>query len=311
MMEKQTLLRIQGCGVGAAIGDALGMSLEFGPCRSLNHLVRKMTPGRLPAGSFTDDTEMSLALAESLIAYQPLDGADLANRFISWQRSRPPDIGIQTSRTLGWISNGLPWQEVALRARKEMPDGAGNGSLMRCWPVAVAWWKNDSQLETDSIVQSQITHPHPDCLSACILVNRMIATLIHGTPTQEAFELSLDQTALAEDFKTMLLQAPKKRREQLKNSGWIRHTLESAVWGLLTTQSFEEAVIQVVNLGGDADTAGAVTGALAGAVYGLDAIPPQWQDQLHGEWPLHSGKIWKIEDFKKLVEQLSTENHCG
>ncbi|MBU1749334.1 MAG: ADP-ribosylglycohydrolase family protein [Chloroflexi bacterium] len=87
-------------------------------------------------------------------------------------------------------------------------------------------------------------------------------------------------------------------------SGWVRHTLESAAWGLLTTDSFEEAVVQVVNLGNDADTAGAVVGALAGAAYGLAGIPARWREALRGEWPLRSGHIWRAGDLVTLADQL-------
>ena len=86
----------------------------------------------------------------------------------------------------------------------------------------------------------------------------------------------------------------------------MRHTLESAVWGLLTTDSFEEAVVQVVNLGDDADTAGAVVGALAGAAYGLDAIPAAWQAAVHGEWPLRSGERWDAARLSALADRLAT-----
>jgi ADP-ribosyl-[dinitrogen reductase] hydrolase len=76
------------------------------------------------------------------------------------------------------------------------------------------------------------------------------------------------------------------------------------VWGLLTTDSFEEALVQVVNLGADADTAGAVTGALAGAHYGLDAIPERWRRALQGQWPVRDGKVWKAEGFVELADRL-------
>jgi ADP-ribosyl-[dinitrogen reductase] hydrolase len=84
----------------------------------------------------------------------------------------------------------------------------------------------------------------------------------------------------------------------------VRHTLESAVWGLTTTSAFEEAVVQVVNLGNDADTAGAVVGALAGATYGLAAIPPRWREVLKGEWPMGSGTQWRAMDLVELADRL-------
>jgi ADP-ribosyl-[dinitrogen reductase] hydrolase len=264
-----------------------------------------MQPGRLPAGSFTDDTEMALALAESLLHQRPLDAADLVQRFVAWYHTNPPDIGLQTSRVLGWLAAGSSLQEVAERARHEMPDSAGNGSLMRCWPVALAWLKGRSERIADSKLQSQLTHPHPDCVDACVFTNLMIVDLIHGVPKQEACQAALQTVPLAEGFRQMLEKAPQQHRTDLKNTGWVRHTLESALWGLMTTNSFSEAVVQVANLGNDADTAACVTGALAGAAYGLGAIPEDWRSQLQGEWPLRSGHLLQTADFIELADALA------
>ncbi|MBU0495438.1 MAG: ADP-ribosylglycohydrolase family protein [Chloroflexi bacterium] len=97
----------------------------------------------------------------------------------------------------------------------------------------------------------------------------------------------------------------------MANSGWVRHTLESAAWGLLTTDSFEAAVVQVVNLGNDADTAGAVVGALAGAAYGLAGIPARWRDALRGEWPLRSGHVWRVGVGRCLWSRASGRKALG
>lgn len=298
--------RLIGCAVGSAIGDALGMPLEFGAPRSPDDYVTEMIPGRLPAGSFTDDTEMSLAVAESILTRQPLDCQDLTRRFVQWHKSMPPDEGIQTARVLSWLERGESWQSVSGRIEREMPDSAGNGSIMRCWPVALVWWGNRSQRITDSILQSQITHPHPDCIAGCKLVNLMIVDLAKGATPLQAFDASLQSVVLSEDFRKMLNAAPRRGRQELKNTGWVRHTLESAVWALLNTTTFEDALIQAVNLGEDADTVGAVVGALAGAAYGVEAIPQRWRSQLQGEWPLNSGNIWRETDFVELADRLMT-----
>jgi ADP-ribosylglycohydrolase len=85
----------------------------------------------------------------------------------------------------------------------------------------------------------------------------------------------------------------------------VRDTAESAVWGLLTTGSFGEAIVQVANLGGDADSAASVTGALAGAAYGLDAIPLDWRETLRGEYPLHSRRAWDVARVVELADRLT------
>ena len=96
--------RLRGVAVGAAIGDALGMPLEFGPAIPADRLVRTMQSGRLPAGAFTDDTEMALALADSLLERSPLDADSLARHFVAWYRTGPSDVGIQTRDVLGRIA---------------------------------------------------------------------------------------------------------------------------------------------------------------------------------------------------------------
>ena len=149
--------RIRGCVVGAAVGDALGMPLEFGPRRPADGLVRDMQAARLPAGSFTDDTEMALALAESLVAHSPLDPADLAQRFVAWYRTGPPDVGIHTGGVLGRIAAGEPWEQVVEAAQRRRPDSAGNGSVMRCWPVAVARWDSLDRLLADADLRAELS----------------------------------------------------------------------------------------------------------------------------------------------------------
>ena len=293
-----------GCAVGAAIGDALGMPLEFGPRQGVDQLVRDMRPGRIPAGTFTDDTEMALALADSLLAHRPLDPADLAQRFVGWLQAGPSDVGIHTRDVLARFAGGQPWDEAVRAVQGQRPDSAGNGSVMRCWPVALAHWDDLDRLLAGSRLQSRATHPHPECEAGSAFVNAAIYYLLRGAPRAEAVARALDAAAVPAPLRAVVEGAPARTREQLPNSGWVRHTLESAVWGLLTTDSFEEAVVQVVNLGNDADTAGAVAGALAGAAYGLEAIPQRWRQVLRGEWPLGSGRVWREADLITLADRL-------
>ncbi len=305
-MNTRIMDRLRGVAVGDAIGDALGMPLEFGPAIPLDRLVREMRPGRLPAGAFTDDTEMALALADSLLARTPLDPADLTQRFVAWYRAGPADIGRQTRLARKRISRGEPWNAAVAAVQAENPWSAGNGSVMRCWPVALAHWNDLDRLLADSRLQSQVTHPHPECVAGSAFVNLVIYHLAHDAEPQAAVSQALDNADLPADLREAIEEAPAKRRADLPNSGWVRHTLESAVWGLLTTDSFKEAVVQVVNLGDDADTAGAVVGALAGAAYGLAAIPAAWRAAVHGEWPLRGGERWDAARLVALADRLVT-----
>ncbi len=297
--------RIRGCAVGAAIGDAMGMPLEFGPRIPSNSLVREMQAGRLAAGAFTDDTEMALALAESLLTHRPLDPADLAQRFVAWYHTNPPDIGIHTASVLARIDQGEKWQQAVETVQSVKPDSAGNGSVMRCWPVALAYHNNPDLLLTDSRLQSRVTHPHQDCQAGSAFVNAVIYYLMQGQAPEEAVTQALDDAKVPTGLWEVIEAAPHKSRENLANTGWVRHTLESAIWGLLTTSSFEEAVVAVVNLGNDADTAGAVVGALTGAAYGLSGIPQRWRDHVWGQWPVNSGRRWHADDLVALADQLA------
>ncbi len=303
-LDPALLDRARGCAVGAAIGDALGMPLEARSPRSLNHLLREMADGRLPAGSFTDDTEMALALAESLLAHRPLDPADLGRRFVAWADTGPDDIGVHTYRVLARLRRGESWDTAAETVQQGNQASAPNGSLMRCWPVALAHWDDPDALTHDSVLQSRVTHAHADCLAACAFANTLIAALLRGTAPAEAVGEALDAVPMPDALRALVEGAASRRREELPNSGWVRHTLESALWGLLTTGSFEEALVQVVNLGGDADSAGAVAGALAGAAYGLGAIPARWRAALRGAWPPRGEVFWTADDFAALADRL-------
>lgn len=291
--------------MGAAVGDALGMPLEFGPRHAEDTLVREMRVGRLPPGTFTDDTEMALALAESLVAHSTLDPEDLARRFVDWYQAGPGDVGVHTAAVLQRIGQSQPWQVAVTAVQAAQPDSAGNGSVMRCWPVALARHADPERLLYESRLQSRITHPHRECVEGAVFVNAAIAALIGAMSIEAAFAYALGQVDFPGEARSVIEGASHRSRSELANSGWVRHTLESAVWGLSSTESFEEAVVQVVNLGRDADTAGAVAGALAGAAYGLSAIPARWRAGLRGEWPLGSGSEWDEARLVALADRLA------
>lgn len=311
-MDAITLNKLRGVAVGAATGDALGMPLEFTSGRMLDNLEREMASARLPAGSFTDDTEMALALAESLLFATPLDPQNLAQRFVDWYHAGPMDVGIHTGHVLRLIAEGMHWKQASQTVRAANPGSASNGSLMRCWPVAIRYWNSPKLLLATSRLQSEVTHRHPDCVGACEFINLLISELVlsdrsfplHGV-LNSSIASALERVNPGEQLVETIKSAGAKSREELPNSGWVHHTVESTLWGLLTTDSFEEALVQVVNLGGDADTTAAVTGAVAGALYGLEAIPARWKKVLQGEYPLGSGKRWDVQDIIALADQLS------
>jgi ADP-ribosyl-[dinitrogen reductase] hydrolase len=182
---------------------------------------------------------------------------------------------------------------------------------MRAWPIAIARHSQPGLLTSETKIQTELTHTHVDCVNGSLFLNFLLYQILQE-PHRQASELvrravqqAEDQVAIDPDFLVLLNLAPMRLRSDLKNSGWVRHTLESALWAVLTTLSFEEALVKAVNLGNDADTSGCVAGAIAGALYGLNGIPARWKDALHGEYPLHSGKLWFVKDFIELADNLA------
>jgi ADP-ribosyl-[dinitrogen reductase] hydrolase len=176
-------------------------------------MVREMRSGRLPAGTFTDDTEMALALAESLLAHRPLDPADLADRFVAWYEAGPEDIGYQTRMVLHEISRGAEWEQASKVIYRAYPDSSGNGSVMRCWPVALSYWDDLPGLLVDSRLQSQVTHRHAECVAACAFVNAATFELLRGTAPAAAVERALQAVEMPEPLQAAIEAAPSKRRE--------------------------------------------------------------------------------------------------
>ena len=273
--------RVRGALLGLAVGDALGTTLEFSTRDSLPHHI-EMTGGgpfRLAPGQWTDDTAMALALADSLVAAPGFDPNDLMTRFVAWWRdgtysctSRCFDIGITTRQALARFERtGEPF------AGSADPDTAGNGSLMRLAPAALV--ALDDAREADRIARDQgrTTHGAVQAIEACAYFVQVLRGAIRGevnslTPITWRGDAAVDAIARG--------SWRGKTRDQIRASGYVIYTLEAALWAVGTTDSFEAALVAAVNLGEDADTVGAVTGQLAGALYGASAIPPRWLEPL-------------------------------
>lgn len=201
----------------------------------------------LKPGEFTDDTDMMLCLAKSLIKKKEFDVRDIASRYLDWMKTDPPDIGNTIRKALENLENGVSPLRSGVPAPNE-----GNGSVMRCAPIGIAFCSSKT-LDTYSEMESSITHSSANCLKACVKVNRMIAELVKGGS----------------------VEFPKE--EKIENpSGWVKETMQAVFYALSNNKDFESTLISVVNLGGDADTTGAITGGIAGACYGFSSIPKRW-----------------------------------
>jgi ADP-ribosyl-[dinitrogen reductase] hydrolase len=277
--------RAIGALVGLAVGDAVGMPLEFKPRDSAQPLLDMIGGGpfNLHAGEWTDDTSMALCLADSLIASDGgFDPADLMRRFVGW-RDRGDnavngrgcfDIGTTVGAALDkFLRDGDPYAGSSdLRT-------AGNGSLMRLAPVAIRFWNQREKLPVIAADQSRTTHAALEAVDACVVFAELLAEAIAGRPRSEV--LRPHNGGRAEAIEAIASGNWRgKRRERIGSSGYVVHSLEAALWAVGSTADFESAVLKAANLGEDSDTTAAVTGQLAGALYGVSGIPARWLDQL-------------------------------
>ena len=257
--------------LGLAIGDALGATVEFmtaSEIRAQHGVHRKLTGGgwlRLRPGEVTDDTQMSLCIARSIVT-AGFSTQDIAQRFVAWYRSRPPDIGNTCRRGIArFIAHGT------VHGPPNEGD-AGNGAVMRMAPIALAALADARLLEVQAIEQAHITHHHPLSDAACILVGRLIQLALIG---HAMHRLRRHADLVATEF-------PKFRYAPYHglSTAYVADTMQTVLHFLFATSSFEECLIATVNQGGDADTTGAIVGAIAGAYYGIDAIPREWLRKL-------------------------------
>jgi ADP-ribosyl-[dinitrogen reductase] hydrolase len=258
--------RFTGILLGLAVGDALGTSLEFGPRRPLDNLHTEMTGGgvfKLQPGQWTDDTAMAVAMGRSLVdekAYRPLK---ILTEWIEWHRTGKHscsgtcfDIGNATRSALNSFLRN-PTAVPAISA-----SSLGNGSLMRLAPI-VLFARDEDEAETLSYQQATLTHGE-EAATATGRFGRLLFRIA---------TFGFDPASIPANIRC-------RKRNEVSASGFYKDTLEAAQWAVANTGSFEDAVVQAVNLGDDADTVGAVTGQLAGAAYGKGSIPARWLDRL-------------------------------
>lgn len=241
--------------VGLAVGDALGTTLEFLPRGSFEPIDDMVGGGpfQLKAGQWTDDTSMALCLGHSVLQAKAWDAADAMRRFVNWRdhgymssTGECFDIGNQTSVALDrFLATGDPYAGPTDDSR------SGNGGIMRLAPMVLAFGSSRAGAQRAAVASSDLTHASPMCRDAAA---RMADFLVSG-----------DAAAL-----------PHPKDPPREASGFVRHTEEAAFWALAQGGGFRDIVLRAVNLGGDADTVGAVVGQLAGRVHGHSGIPQDW-----------------------------------
>ena len=258
--------------LGAAVGDALGATTEFMKPAQIRERIgvhREITGGgwlNLLPGQVTDDTEMTLCVARGIVQTREWNLAAIADRFAHWLSGGPADVGATCRRGI------LEYVETRRLVGAPNEWDAGNGAAMRVAPVALYTLGDEELLSRLAVEQAHITHHHPLSDAACVAVGRLVQRGLLGKPLPGLRAAAEELAARHPEFRFDGYDG--------ESSAYVPDTLRTVLDAFFSTESFEECLVKTVNRGGDADTAGAIAGAIAGARYGLSAIPRRWVNAL-------------------------------
>lgn len=268
------MTRIKGGIYGVAVGDALGGTTEFMTEQEIKekhgYLTEIIGGGvwSLEPGEVTDDTMMTLCVADGILENTEEPVEAIGRFFKAWYQSRPKDIGNIIRRVFEQFEGD--WFEAAFIAHMDMGQSGGNGSLMRCLPVALAY-KELSDIDRVTIMQSRMTHYDPRCAEVCVMYNRIAHRLLQGEDLVTSIKAEIAGSEYEESIKSLPDCPP---------SGFVVHTFRWVLHILLHTTTFEEVVQKAANLGGDSDTIGAIAGGLAGIYYSYEGIPAKYKNAI-------------------------------
>jgi ADP-ribosyl-[dinitrogen reductase] hydrolase len=299
--------RAIGALVGSAVGDALGAPFEFGPPGqfsarfstsrgAVNEMIGGGGCGWAP-GEFTDDTQMAIVLGESLAEHGELNGADVFARFRAWATTAK-DVGSQTRAVL----RDGDWQRSAAKHFERTGRAAGNGSLMRATSSALFAAGRDAVSSMAlAMAQSALTHGDPAAGCGAALYHGMVRAAVTGESALDALPdlLARVPTPHRERYRSMLMSDSQIAGELPNSTVWT--CLAEAVRVLRRSKSFEDAMRLACDVAGDVDTVACVAGGLAGATFGIQAIPTRWTSVLHGTV---ERRVYRVGDVESLALKL-------
>ena len=287
--------RFRGALLGLAVGEALGAPAEFLTADQIVErygVIAEMIGGGchdVAPGQATDATDMALRLAESLAERGDHDPEDVMRRYGGWFDSQPRDVSLTVRAVMLSYRAGTPWDLASRRAWDILGHPvAANGSLMRCAPLALLFYGDAARRQAASLDESMLTHFEPLAGWACVALNDLVAAAFRDELRERLPVVAAGLDDEDRRISAALREAEVAEPEEAQNSAFVVDSLRTSLWAVLRTATFEEAVCLVVNLGDDADTVGAVTGALAGALYGEAGIPARWLAPLELREPLRA-----------------------
>ena len=321
--------RARGMMVGIGVGNLLGIPWEG---RSRESIARRSPGGvreitAVEGRPDDDDLAQAILLAEACIESDRLDIADLARRFWIWGESNGAGMGGLTRAAITWYGGDAPRRALRAWVRYGEPprgepreprgvaaidaarlawedsgrNSAGNGSVMRCGPVALRWMRDETALVRNSVVSAAVTHRDPRCMWSTLLTDLAIASCLRGEPLVEGALLERAGAAVRasrEELAPFGLpeEPPPAVREAVGRGlareagiddlaldrggvGFAPKTLGAVLWAASRPRSVEEGLSAIVSAGGDTDTNAAPAGAALGARFGLEGVPSRWRER--------------------------------
>lgn len=319
---KEIEYKIKSVMIGHAVGDALGVPVEFA---SRDEITEKPVTDMegfgtypYPAGTWSDDTSMSIAALESLASGE-INWEEIMDNFGKWLdegKFTPSGEAFDVGRTcLNAIITYFNKGTTAIESGGTGEHSNGNGSLMRIHPFALYEYIKETRDIEVIHNASALTHAHERSKIACGIYSFVLWELLKN-PSKSSIRSGLNKARIfyrnnpenchydnlyrrigliGLQFEDDPLTFHRFAREDIKSSGYVVDTIEAAIWCLMNTRSYKECVLTAVNLGDDTDTVAAIAGGLAGALYGYDGIPQEWRDTLI-----------KIEYIEGLCKNAST-----
>lgn len=284
---------------GVAVGDAYGVPFEFLTAEDVQSKIRECMIGngthKQEKGTWSDDTSLTLCILDNID--REINYKAIMESFVQWYKYGKYtadgycfDIGLGTKKALFRYMKGvLPTKCGGTSVRDN-----GNGSLMRCLPIAYYLYCSKEGIRRDVIHNiSSLTHGNEISLMACDMYVTLGYKLLEGLDVEHAYVCALQETIEywgsdeIEGIKA-LNSIPQIEYRDLSGSGYVISTLQAAIWCLLNTTSYKECIHKCVKIGGDTDTIASIAGGLAGIVYGRDSIPRDWIRDLKNKELLES-----------------------
>lgn len=308
-----SLSKAQACLLCQIVGDSLGSLVEFeseehirkqNPTQRVRYLADGGTWDTL-AGQPTDDSEMALILARTLVDKGFYSSTIMRGVYKYWFDSKPFDFGKTTQNGI------LGTPSFSSQA---------NGALMRVSPIGIfGAHRSIRHTMIWAMEDALLTHPNPICLHVNALYVSMLAQAISGDPGPDNIYATLVSTAVDMGTHPIILEAIDRAgtappEDYMENMGWVITSFQNAIYQMLHAPSLEEGIVDTVNRGGDTDTNGAIAGALLGAIYGLEKVPQDWKDTVANCWPSADNpkskrprppSFWP-NDFMSLAERLQS-----